>query len=575
MKLHTGNFDHGVNWVNLGFLMDMHPNFGNLEAITNDIVQSIVNGWHHDDHYWNKDRRAAIQQIYDPDGKQVFKPSEFPIIVRTDNVTAQSKNGNQIRTYAVTVTTPAKFQRTGKMLLDYLFLTKRSLKNYIPMAFRTEDPNEFFELIKQHENWMTNHRNIQLRNVSTIEQFRTTISTVDNNTLENLISKIPEVINFQFDSQRQRVNVSVAVENYMTTIESLDKAIRTSQFEFPVFVKKPKQHTTSSPNSSTTGRFSYASALAFHKQERATKSVYTQNSHDDHSTSSKTSLRPWSQRPIPKTINFVDVNDFPFLRTKKNLPTDPERNDSSNATPAQFKPETHNRSTSPHPTHISHISDTLSSSTIEKTIAEAINEINKKYQKDLDELKAEIQDLKAINQTLQNIKLQQEEMDKKSQARSSGLEQRVTQLLAILDDQNIINRPAEPEFLRPRKKTIKGRQFNTPEKKSVTHSYSPNRYSTLEDDDENNEDSANVMDTDDEDATTVRGDMDDEDLDTTTNHPITDLRNPESDDENFLTLVDSNSNNPTTQPPQRIQGGSKPRIPSALRPRGRGFRREN
>jgi hypothetical protein len=506
MRLYSGNFDHGVNWVNLGFIMDIHPMFGNLEMITNNIMQHIVDGWHQDDHYWNKDRKAVLQQVFDPDGNQVFDPTQFPVAVRTDNITAKNKDGKQIRTYATTITTPAKLQRTGKMLLDYLFFTKRSLKNYIPMAFRTEDPNEFFELINQHENWMTNHRNIQLRNVTSTEQLYTIRSTVTNKTLEEIISEPPEVINIQFDAKRQRVNISITLDNYMAKIESLDRELRASQFEFPVHVKKPKQHITSS-NSSTTSHFtvSYASALAFHKQDRNTKSVYTPHSHDNKSTTSKNSTRPWNQRPIPKTINFVDANKFPFFPSKETQPKDPGPKNPA-AMPGQPKPEIRNWSISPHHTNTSTTSDTLSPPTVDKSIAEALDELNKKYRNELDELKSEIQDLKHINKTLKNIQLHQEEMDKKAQARSSGLEQRVEQLLAIFSDQTITNQPAEPEFIRPRKKKIIGSHFTTPEKKHTNPPHSPNRYSALAEADDNNEISAYEMDADDEDAATVIGD---------------------------------------------------------------------
>jgi hypothetical protein len=174
-------------------------------------------------------------------------------------------NGQNIRTYAITVTTPAKLQRTGKMLLDYLFLTKHVVKNYVPTAFRIEDPHEFYELVKQHRNWMENHRNIQIKHVPDQQHFQSAKSADGSQTLEQLLASIPTIINTQFDPKRQRVNVSVTVDQYTKTIDIIDTEIRRAQFGFQLYVKKPSQSSPPSLNSNTTGQLSYASALAFHK----------------------------------------------------------------------------------------------------------------------------------------------------------------------------------------------------------------------------------------------------------------------------------------------------------------------
>jgi hypothetical protein len=125
MRPHFGGFEHSVNWSNLGFVMNIHPTFGDLQRLTNDIVKGIIDGWNNDDAYWNKDRKSTLQQLFDDTGSRTFDPSSFPIYARTDNISARSPNGQNVRSYTVVITTPAKLQRTGKMLMDYIFLTKR------------------------------------------------------------------------------------------------------------------------------------------------------------------------------------------------------------------------------------------------------------------------------------------------------------------------------------------------------------------------------------------------------------------------------------------------------------------
>jgi hypothetical protein len=83
---------------------------------------------------------------------------------------------------------------------------------------------------------MENHRNIQIRNVPDEDHYHSIISPESGQTLKDLVETIPNVANTKYDSKRQRIDVSVSVDNYMVTIEHIDRDLRKAQFQFPVRV---------------------------------------------------------------------------------------------------------------------------------------------------------------------------------------------------------------------------------------------------------------------------------------------------------------------------------------------------
>jgi hypothetical protein len=203
---------------------------------------------------------------------------------------------------------------------------------------------------------------------------------------------------------------------------------------------------------------------------------------------------------------------------------------------------------------------------VEKSIADAVKNITEKYQKELDELRAELQDLKAINQILHNIQQKQDEMDRQTQTKSTNLEAKVEKLLAILEEQNVPHIPADQDFTRPRKKTLKGRQFSTPEKLSPT--INDNRYSALSDNEQHDNDH---MDEEHEDNVDNTNSWDENDPDS--RHPITLLQTQDPHPTFDHTEPNQQDNFPCSQATSKIN----PYKPSASvqRLRGRGFGRDH
>jgi hypothetical protein len=200
----------------------------------------------------------------------------------------------------------------------------------------------------------------------------------------------------------------------------------------------------------------------------------------------------------------------------------------------------------------------------------------KKHQKEIEDLRAEIQDHKSINQTLKNIQLKQEEMGKASKTKSNNLEERVAKLLAVFEDQVSTYSAKESEYIRPRKKTIKGNQFSTPEKKSAATKSRTNRYSTLDDSEEIDQndmhhsmDMHQTMEEDVDEIETVTGSWDEDDTSQRRKHPITSLQTPEAPDTFDYSLAESPLSSPTREQT------STHTTPSDLKPRSGGFRRES
>ena len=392
MSLHRGGFNYGVNWAALGFFTEKHPKFVNHEAIREDILEKFVNGWNNDRNYWTAKMKKEIQTQMNTTATP-FDPATFPLLVTSMASIAKDAKPS-VRSYTVSVTVPHKFTRIGRMILDYLLLTAKVLQNYVPLAFQYEDPIAFRNILKAHDNWMENHRNIQICNVPTADHWND--PATDGTTLKTLLAATPNILDVNFDSKHSRLNVSVDRKNFATISNSLSEKICAANFPFQPTVRKVTISSTNNSNGSTT-----TTATKYSQILSGVISSATSRASSNDQTDPNYRRNAWNKR-VPSTIDFYGTTSasFPPLR-----PT---------------SPITDNQSHEP-------TSDGITASTIQSAIQEALAEVQRKHN-------AEIQAMKEdYNKFQAEILSLREQIAQRDQSATDRLERKIDLLMQHLD----------------------------------------------------------------------------------------------------------------------------------------------
>jgi hypothetical protein len=79
------------------------------------------------------------------------------------------------------------------MIMDYLLITANVLTNYVPLAFQYEDSSAFRNILSAHDLWMDNHRNIQIKNIPTVD-YLTDHPATNRMTLKAILTVNPNIL---------------------------------------------------------------------------------------------------------------------------------------------------------------------------------------------------------------------------------------------------------------------------------------------------------------------------------------------------------------------------------------------
>jgi hypothetical protein len=386
VRVHHGGFNHGVHWINLGFLLGQHPATSNKETILKDIRDKLYKAWHqHDENYWNKTKKHEIKTLVEQNSpNKIFRPYQIPMVVASTGMA--SKDGEEtIKTSVTMISTPYKFATAATQLMDYLLIHANNLQGYIPLGFKQENTSAFHKIIVQHNEWMDNHRNIQIRFNDAYKAMAS--PGKDGRTLHQYLTAHPDILAVHTDNEN-RFNISVDHLVYRDALHSIQEDINKQEYDFEVTVRQPvgNKPNSSGTVSTTTTTTKYHIALS----NIVSKASASQTNPNKHPTGNSTNARPnaWNRRTanIPITIDFTTDSDseFPPLQTAN--------------------PTRHSTTTRPASTTPSHTSDpsytTITMTTIQGAVTEAITKVQEEHKLEMASLRAE---LKLLNETLSTM----------------------------------------------------------------------------------------------------------------------------------------------------------------------------
>ena len=282
-------------------------------------MTKITTSWNNDDEFFDEEQKEKIIHILDPDSNhETFDPMTIPFEIIQASIYAKNDSNEQIRANAVVLTIPFQFYKVGIALMDYLVLTSEIITDYIPLGYKKEEPEKYFNLVDDHIQWTNKCRNIAITNVPSFDQY-TKATNQAGDSLESILQKIKEIDNICYIRNRKQVNILVSDEYQGYATKLIKDLLTSAEFPFKPQIAK-KFNPTGSLGSSKSGTSKYSAVLSkYHREKSPNASVASSNGGVSRLTGH--TGKSWgTNRKIPKEIDFTDSTEFPPITkaTEKN-----------------------------------------------------------------------------------------------------------------------------------------------------------------------------------------------------------------------------------------------------------------
>ena len=75
MRLHNGGYGHGVNWATLGFILEVHPVFTDVNDLRTTLLMSkIAKAWANNSDIFTVEKKSDIAHTVNPNSNLPFTP---------------------------------------------------------------------------------------------------------------------------------------------------------------------------------------------------------------------------------------------------------------------------------------------------------------------------------------------------------------------------------------------------------------------------------------------------------------------------------------------------------------------
>lgn len=342
LRQHAGGFENGVKAYSYGFLKDDHPDHPDISMLKQRYSRIVFESWQKLDKADKKKWRHELPNLFFGDTGIIL-----PVNFTKERISATSPGNEKVTTIALMVSTPIKYGKLLKNLLDIALSTKR-LNNLIPFALNRENVEGYYYMVAHQARFIENHRNIPILN---IPPEANTLPGNKGATLSDVLQANPAVQRVSYDPQLNKYHISTISTRYRDLHQWITRVLTDHQFPYGPQIR-PLRYGNSS--SSITG-CSYSDIF----KEAMTQANDSFSSHP----APTTPRNPWKTRP-PLAISY-DINEaaFPALpRAKSSAPSTP-----------------------------STASETIDEETIQSAISTAIQKLQEQHKQDLAQLKLEMQ----------------------------------------------------------------------------------------------------------------------------------------------------------------------------------------
>ena len=193
------------------------------------------------------------------------------------------------------VIVPSSHAAPAKILLDGAFLSQKLPEGYVPNGLRRENPELYYNLLREQAKWIHLHRNVQIQNVPANDALELKLF------LEN--KKNNDIHRIYLDDQRNRLHVSTTAARFSEVQKWVHKEVNSRVMNYTPLVPTGKTY-------QPTTRSEYSKMFT-------AKTTKSDGSFD--STIKTAQPNAWYKtRQVPLVIDFsADAEAFPPLQINR------------------------------------------------------------------------------------------------------------------------------------------------------------------------------------------------------------------------------------------------------------------
>ena len=296
LREHVGGFSDGVATYKYGFLKQDHPDHPDILGLTKRFDRLLVEAWKtldkDDKNKWKADHPNIFSGNY---GAQV------PINFSKERVTASAEGKDKLITTALMVSTPTKYGKMVKTLLDIAVMNQK-VTNLIPFALSNENHNGYYNIMIAQESFIETHRNIPISHVPANAK---DLIGAKGQALIDMLNSNTKIYRVTYDPTNKKVHVSTRSDKYREVHQWIAKSLQDHKFPYGPSIRPMKYGTSTGTKTNYSSVFQQAMA----------------EPNDDASTIKTTRSNAWKTRP-PLAISYT-ASDIAFPPLPKVKPVSP------------------------------------------------------------------------------------------------------------------------------------------------------------------------------------------------------------------------------------------------------------
>lgn len=342
LRQHAGGFAHGIKSLSYDFLKADHPDHPDISLLKQRYARITVDAW--------KKLDKESKQKWHHELPDVFYGNTgviIPVNFTKERISATTSGKEKVTTSALIVSTPIKYGKLLKTLLD-IALTGKRLNNLIPFALNKENSDGYYYMVAHQARFIENHRNIPVSQVPIDANAK---PGTKGATLLDVLHSNPAVQRVAFDPEANRYHVSTTATKYRDVHQWLTQVLLDHRFPYSPQIKPLRYGNTGSTNTGMSYSDIFKDVLSRANESFASNPISTPPSN------------PWKTRP-PLAISYSKNEEaFPSLpQVKPSVPSTP-----------------------------STTSETIDEDTIRSAISAAIKKLEEQHREELRQLKIEMQ----------------------------------------------------------------------------------------------------------------------------------------------------------------------------------------
>jgi hypothetical protein len=301
LRIHPMDFKWGVELHLLGYLTNEHPYTANMMEVADTVNQHLDHAWvkYREDSNTSTDKLDKILAL-----KDYFANGNVSIplgIVRTTEKFVPPAGGDTIDVDVFQLYVPKRNNWMVKLLVDRALLVDKQFPDFVPFALKKENPKLFARWMIKQVDFLDQHRNIQLRDVSELIYMED--GSDSQPSLEVLLETNSNIHRIYTDFDNDRIHLSTTAAKYSAVCKWIDQELAKYEFSVQRFSRSPRlpSHSTNLPPGSKTGKYSAAFSLP---DNDASLGVSTIMSHR---------TNPWKRRPPMELVCDLTTAAFPPL----------------------------------------------------------------------------------------------------------------------------------------------------------------------------------------------------------------------------------------------------------------------